>query len=356
MTRGKGSNPGVGNLGKHIKRTTHKERSQPASRKHLGQLEKHKDHAVRSRRRKAKMQRLLQLKRAAAQRNPDEFHIGMTKAVLDIASGKMKQRTVLEKGNRQKTQKVLQQNTRNIQYLQYKAQSDLHRAKELLKEDASIAITSAPPQNKHIVFVESDEEFRRFNPVKYFDATPEMLKQHPAVRGTISILQNTVLPEEVLLTGPRMLSSSQRRRERREMQEKLRKSGAKTTEEREAVVERLRAKKELKKYRFSSLVEEAAASSAAADGRNDGNSHSAAACDSEPRDDVEHVLQLRRAKEEQEAALAARNRKEIQQRVERGKSLSALAKTIKRQNESLRKNLQQKRESQFKPTAARRSR
>ncbi|ESL09734.1 U3 snoRNA-associated protein UTP11 [Trypanosoma rangeli SC58] len=345
MTRGKGCNPGVGNLGKHIKRTTHKERSQPASRKHLGQLEKHKDHVVRSRRRKARMQRLLQLKRAAAQRNPDEFHIGMTKAVLDIASGKLKQRKVSEKGDRQKTQKVLQQNTRNVQYLQYKAQSDLHRAKELLKEDASIAITSAPPQNKHIVFVENDEEFRRFNPVKYFDATPEMLKQHPGVRGTISILQNTVLPEEVLLTGPRMLSSSQRRRERREMQEKLRKSGAKTTEEREAVVERLRAKKDLKKYRFSSLVEEAAASSAAVDD-----------CDEKPRDDVEHVLQLRRAKEEQEAALAARNRKEIQQRVERGKSLSALAKTIKRQNEGLRKSLQQKRESQFKPTAARRSR
>ncbi|RNF24447.1 putative U3 snoRNA-associated protein UTP11 [Trypanosoma conorhini] len=344
MTRGKGRNPGVGNLDKHIKRTTHKERSQPASRKHLGQLEKHRDHVVRSRRRKAKVQRLLQLKRAASQRNPDEFHIGMTKAVLDIASGKMKQRQASDKGNQQKTQKMLQQNARNVQYLQYKAQADLHRAKELLNEDASIAITSAPPQNKHIVFVETDEEFRRFNPVKYFDATPEMLKQHPAVRGTISILQNTVLPEEVLLTGPRMLSSAQRRRERREMQEKLRKSGLKTSQEREALVERLRAKKELKKYRFSSLVEEAAAAGGSGDG------------DEEPRDDVEHILQQRRAKEQQEAALAARNMKEIQQRVERSKSLNALAKTLKRQNEGLRKSLQQKRESRFKPTAARRSR
>ncbi|PWV17381.1 putative U3 snoRNA-associated protein UTP11 [Trypanosoma cruzi] len=350
MTRGKGRNPGVGNLDKHIKRTIHKERSQPASRKHLGQLEKQKDHVVRSRRRKAKMQKLLQLKRAAAQRNPDEFHIGMTKAVLDIASGKMKQRAGSKEGNQKKTQKVLEQNTRNVQYLQYKAQADLHRAKELLNEDASIAITSAPPKNKHIVFVENDEEFRRFNPVKYFDATPEMLKQHPAVRGTISILQSTVLPEEVLLTGPRMLSSSQRRRERREMQEKLRKSGVKTAEEREALVKRLRAKKDMKKYRFSSLVEEAATSAAAiGGGGGDGD-------EEEPRDDVELILQQRREKEQQEAALAARNLKEIQQRVERSRSLHALAKTIKRQNEGLRKSLEQKRESRFKPKAARRAR
>lgn len=49
-----------------------------------------------------------------------------------------------------------------------------------------------------------------------------MLQQHPALRGTISIMQKTVLPEEVLLTGHHMKSGSQRRKERRELQEKLR--------------------------------------------------------------------------------------------------------------------------------------
>ncbi|KAH9589237.1 Small-subunit processome [Trypanosoma melophagium] len=354
MTKGKGRNPGFGNLDKHIKRTTHKERSQLASRKHLGPLEKHKDHVVRSRKRKAKVQKLLELKRAAAQRNPDEFHIGMTKAVLDIASGKMKRRASTKEDNQRNMQKTLQQNTRNLQYLQYKAQGDLSRAKELLNEDASAAITSAPPQNKHIVFVENDEEFRRFNPIKYFDATPEMLKQHPAIRGTLSVLRNTVLPEEVLLAGPRMLSASQRRRERREMQEKLRKSNVNDANERAALVEKLRAKKEMKKYRFSSLLEDVAAGSSNA--INNNNKEDGEGEEDEPRDDVEHLLKLRREKEQQETILAARRMKEIQQRVERSKSLNALAKTIKRQNDGIQKNLQQKRNSRFKPNAPRRAR
>ncbi|KEG12329.1 putative U3 snoRNA-associated protein UTP11 [Trypanosoma grayi] len=353
MTKGKGRNPGVGNLDKHIKRTTHKERSQPAARKHLGPLEKRKDHVVRARKRKTKVQRLLQLKRAAAQRNPDEFHLGMTKAVLDIASGKMKRRPAAKEEKLHVTQKTLQHNSRNVQYLQYKAQADVSRAKELLEEDASTAITSAPPRNKHIVFVDSEEEFRRFNPIKHFDATPEMLKQHPAVRGTLSILRDTVLPENVLLTGPRMLSASQRRRERREMQEKLRKSDATDAKERAALVERLRAKKDMKKYRFSSLVEEAAAAAAAASG---GNNNGGNADVEEPRDDVDNVLEMRREKERQDATLAARRMKEVQQRMARSKSLSALAKTIKRQNEGLKRNLQQRRESRFKPNTVRRAR
>ncbi|ORC92467.1 putative U3 snoRNA-associated protein UTP11 [Trypanosoma theileri] len=356
MTKGKGRTPGFGNLDKHIKRTTHKERSQPASRKHLGPLEKHKDHVIRSKKRKVKVQRLLELKRAAAQRNPDEFHIGMTKAVLDIASGKMKRRPSTKEDNQRNMQKTLQHNTRNVQYLQYKAQGDLSRAKELLNEDASAAITSAPPQNKHIVFVENDDEFRRFNPIKYFDATPEMLKQHPAIRGTLSVLRDTVLPEEVLLAGPRMLSSSQRRRERREMQEKLRKSNVKDATERAALVEKLRAKKEMKKYRFSSLLEDVATGSGSASTTTNNNNNDNEDEEDEPRDDVEHLLQLRREKEQQETIMAARRMKEIQQRVERSKSLNALAKTIKRQNDGIQQNLQQRRNSRFKPNAPRRAR
>lgn len=349
MTRGKGRNPGAGNLGKHIKRTVHKERSQPAARRHLGPLEKHKDHVLRARRRKEKMKRLLQLKRAAAQRNPDEFHIGMTKAVMDIASGKMKRRAASKEGNQQTTQKVLRENIRNVQYLQHKAQTDLSRAKELLKEDASATITSVPPRNKHIVFVETDEEFSQFDPVKYFDTTEEMLKLHPARRGSVSIMQNTVLPEEVLLAGPKMLSASQRRREHRKMREKQRRGDVEAADDCVEIGEEDFAKKDTQKVRFSSLLEEAEAEAMA---NGDGIDNE----DDDVEDDAERVLQRQREKEQQDAREAARRIKEIQQRVERSRNLQGLAKQLKKQNNNLRRVLERRRNARFKPNAARRAR
>ncbi|KAG8347483.1 putative Utp11 protein [Trypanosoma vivax] len=348
MTKGKGRNPGAGNLSKHVKRTVHKERSQPASRKHLGPLEKHKDHVVRSRRRKARMQRLLELKRAAAHRNPDEFSIGMTKAVLDIESGKMKRRPLSKEEGKKNIEKTLMSNARNVHYLKYKSHADLSRARDLIEEDALCAITAAPPQNKHIVFAESEEEFRHFDPLKHFDVTPDMLKQHPALRGSRAVLQDTVMPEEVLLSGHRLLSSSQRRKERREVQKKLLKSN--TTDElaRAAFVERLHAKKEMKMYRFSSLVQEVAAERRAEEGTDEDESGVTY--------DVDRFLQLKREKEERDTLLAARRIKEVQQRVQRSKSLNALANTIARQNDGLRRNLQQRRNSRFKSHVPRRAR
>lgn len=119
MTKGRGSNPGASNLNKHLSRREHKERGQLSSRRKLGQLEKHKDYVIRARKRHAKVKRLNELKRAAAQRNPDEFQIGMTKAVMDVASGRMKRRKAkLDAGERAKEMKhTIVHNKQNLQYL-----------------------------------------------------------------------------------------------------------------------------------------------------------------------------------------------------------------------------------------------
>lgn len=352
MTKGKGRNPGASGLNKHVRRVEHRERSQLSARKHLGQLEKRKDHVLRARKRKAKTQRLQQLKRAAAQRNPDEFNIGMTKAVMDVASGRLKRRRekLVESERKAELQKAMDHNSRNVQYLEYKSQTDRQRAMELLTEEATAALTSTRPKNKHVVFVDSEEEFRSFDALQHFDATPAMMKQHPAIRGRIKVLESTVLPEEVLMSGGHhMKSAAQKRRERQEVQEKLRRSGVEDDEGRAAIAERLRVKREMKQYRFADATDDEVPPAA-------GSSSPEEDGDEASKDEVERLLEWRRAQEKQAAMATARRVREVSQRVERSKSLSALAKTLRQQSHSIKRQMDQRKESRFKPGITRRSR
>lgn len=71
-----------------VKRPVHKERAQPASRKKLGLLEKHKDYAQRAQDYHRKQTRLRGLREKAAFKNPDEFYFGMTKAKTKVGGGR----------------------------------------------------------------------------------------------------------------------------------------------------------------------------------------------------------------------------------------------------------------------------
>lgn len=353
MTKGKGRNPGAGNLNKHVKRKVHQERSQPSHRKHLGELEKHKDHALRAKKRRVKQEKLLKLKREAAQRNPDEYHIGMTKMLMDSFSGRVTKRRV-SRGKKEREKELkenMNTNRRNLQYLEYRAEFDRQRAKELLDEDVATAITNNSPKNKHVIFVETEEEFKNFNPLKYFDATSEMMKQHPAVRGTVTMMQTTVLPEEVLLSGGHHLkSSSQRRKERREIQLALQKSQSNDPQMRDEIVNKLKTKKELQQFRFSDIVNEVAAVT------NSSGNHESDANKDDHQDEVDQLLEWRKRKEKEDGKTAARRIKEVAQRMERSKSLHALAKTVKRQNIGIKKQLNQRNDSRFRPGIPRRTR
>ncbi|KAK7237735.1 U3 small nucleolar RNA-associated protein [Aureococcus anophagefferens] len=70
-----------------VKRKTHKERSQPAARKHLGLLEKHSDYKLRADNYHKKQERIKTLSRKASERNEDEFYFAMTKTVAGEAAG-----------------------------------------------------------------------------------------------------------------------------------------------------------------------------------------------------------------------------------------------------------------------------
>jgi hypothetical protein len=313
MTKGKGKNPGAGNLDKHIKRTAHKERSQPASRKHLGALEKHKDYVKRAKRRHEKVSKLNKLKRAAAQRNPDEYHMKMTEAVMDVASGKMKRKNPSKEERLKDTKLQLLKNSENINYLRHAAEHDRLRAKELLDEVVGLDLK---PCNTHTVFVDDEEEVRRFKPTEYFGTTQEMLA-YPAMRGRVEMMKNQVLPESLVQRSDALLTRAQKLKQRESFGGDDDNEGAAESEENEANGTAAPASNEI---------------------------------------DVDDILGQRQLAHREERLKAASKMKEISQRFERSRSLGALAKEVERQNLGLNKNVNAKKINQFRRGANVRSR
>ena len=78
----KGGGGGGASLRNAVKRVTHKERAQPASRKKFGLLEKHKDYKERADDFHRKVKRINDLKKKAAVKNPDEFYFGMVNSTV----------------------------------------------------------------------------------------------------------------------------------------------------------------------------------------------------------------------------------------------------------------------------------
>ena len=67
----------MSSLRNSLHRRNHKERGQPAHRKRLGILEKHKDYVVRAKDYNSKKERIRKLKQKVSERNKDEFYFGM---------------------------------------------------------------------------------------------------------------------------------------------------------------------------------------------------------------------------------------------------------------------------------------
>lgn len=180
MTKGKGSNPGAGGLNKHIKSVVHKERAQPAKRRQLGPLEKRKDYVKRAEKRKQRVKRVQQIKRAAAQRNPDEFNVKMTQYSTDTGTGKIRKE---EKRNTEASlAAAIKAGQVDAKYLERKASDDLHRARDLT---AVVGGLDAAPQGRHTVFVDSHRDVASFRAERHFDTTKAMLAS-PAQRGRIA--------------------------------------------------------------------------------------------------------------------------------------------------------------------------
>ena len=160
-----------------VKRITHKERSQPVNRQHLGILEKKKDYKQRAVDYHRKEDKIKAMKLKAQMKNPDEFYFGMHNS--QVQSGKHRTTKVDETRDLSPEMIALMKN-QDLSYIRMKKQSDEKKAERLQAslhfcDNAAGAdvIKSSTKKRKHTVFVNSNEEAETFDVAKHFDTLPE---------------------------------------------------------------------------------------------------------------------------------------------------------------------------------------
>lgn len=188
-----------------VKRVTHKERSQPQSRQHLGLLEKKTDYKLRSKDYHKKQSHLKSMRTKIANRNPDEFYFGMHRSKVDGMSGKNSGRHVKthearridmeEKGLGADAIKIMKD--QDLAYIRMqrlmdgkkieKLQSSLHYLEGTTtassanlddddSDDEGSSIGKLSKKRKHTVFIEgSQKQVQDFNVAKHFDTIPELV-------------------------------------------------------------------------------------------------------------------------------------------------------------------------------------
>lgn len=148
---------------------THRERSQPAARAHLGHLEKKKDYRARTDDYQRKQNTLKALKRKALDKNPDEFYFKMVRTRLEDGVHQSEDSTPQYTDD----QLALMQ-SQDLKYINYKRSTEV---KKIEKLKGSLHLLDAPdkPKNKHVVFVDSKKKAREFDAAKHLDTHPALV-------------------------------------------------------------------------------------------------------------------------------------------------------------------------------------
>jgi U3 small nucleolar RNA-associated protein 11 len=160
-----------------VKRVTHKERSQPQNRQHLGLLEKKKDYKKRAIDYHRKEDRIKAMKEKASMRNPDEFYFGMKNS--QVKEGKHKSLTDARDVSPEMIQLMKDQ---DLSYVRMQKQRDVKKAERLQAslhllesvEDDEDDDNETKSKRKHTVFVESQQEADDFDVAEHFDTLPEL--------------------------------------------------------------------------------------------------------------------------------------------------------------------------------------
>jgi len=156
-----------------VKRITHKERSQPRNRRHLGILEKKKDYKKRAEDYHRKEDRIKAMQERAAMRNPDEFYFGMNTS--QVKDGKHKSSS-FEEARQLPPEMIKLMKDQDLSYFRMQKQKDMKRAERL---QASLHILDTEKEEKrgskrkHAVFLDSQEDAKKFSVEKHFDTLPE---------------------------------------------------------------------------------------------------------------------------------------------------------------------------------------
>jgi len=166
-----------------VKRVTHKERSQPRGRSHLGLLEKKKDYKVRSRDFHDKQDRLHSMRRKAEMRNPDEFYFSMKNSqVKDGVHRKTEEARQKELEDTIGADAVKVMKGQDLSYIRMQVQKD---AKKIERLQASLHFLGGGAteeggrmdsikKRKHTVFVNSSEKAENFDVAEHFGTAPTM--------------------------------------------------------------------------------------------------------------------------------------------------------------------------------------
>ena len=153
-----------------VKRKTHKERSQPSERRRYGLLEKKKDYVLRAKDFHKKEDALNALKRKAAYRNPDEFYFAMQRAKTE--DGVHVARSTEQNKYTEEELRVMK--TQDVKYVQMKAAMEEKKVEKMKKNLHGIGV---PVKRKHTIFVDTEEEAKKFNAAEHFDTEPELVSR-----------------------------------------------------------------------------------------------------------------------------------------------------------------------------------
>lgn len=163
-----------------VKRVTHKERSQPTARQHLGFLEKKQDYKKRAVNYHRKEDRIQAMQRKATMRNPDEFYFGMHNAqVKDGQHQQTEEAMQKELSDQIGAEAVRVMKDQDLTYVRMQKQKDSKKAQRLkeslhligAKQQSSLSTRSA----KHTIFVASKDQAEEFDPAEHFDTAPELV-------------------------------------------------------------------------------------------------------------------------------------------------------------------------------------
>ncbi|KAI8969840.1 small-subunit processome [Pilobolus umbonatus] len=179
-----------------VQRRNHKERGQLGGRERLGLLEKKKDYLLRAKDYHTKQNKLKAMREKALFRNPDEFYFKM------INTQTQKGVHIAKRNEELPDDMVQLMKSQDKQYIKYQrdlSKRRLQRLKESLHfiDDGNIddmkTDEDSKPKSNHIVFVDNEEQVRKFSPAKHLDTLPELVHRKFNRPTTKSLTEADVL-------------------------------------------------------------------------------------------------------------------------------------------------------------------
>ncbi|XP_058461968.1 probable U3 small nucleolar RNA-associated protein 11 [Malaya genurostris] len=148
----------------------HRERAQPETRAHLGLLEKKQDYKRRANDQHEKDDTLKLLRKRALTRNPDEFYHHMINS--KVQKGEHRELNQ-EKDEHSPAQKRLM-HTQDLRYVSMKRVMESNKISRL---QARLHMTDVANEttNKHIFFVDDEQEAREFDLAKRLQTHPSLI-------------------------------------------------------------------------------------------------------------------------------------------------------------------------------------